>query len=155
MADTFSYIDEATDFEPSEAYSHLRAQCPLHRVTDHEPPFFVVSRFSDVVGVLKQPDLWENRDGPGVFYQEAGVLGSADNPDHARHRRILQPAFLPTAIARLEPKRHGRGRRAVRPHPARRRGRLRRAVRGTVPGHRHRRAARRRPRTRTTSTTGA
>ena len=40
-----------------------------------------------LVGVLKQPELWSNRDGPGVFYQEAGVLGSTDDPDHARHRR--------------------------------------------------------------------
>ena len=48
--------------------------------------------------------LWGNGDGPGVFYQESGVLGSADNPDHARHRRVLQSAFLPTAIGRLEPR---------------------------------------------------
>ena len=104
MADTFSYMDEAKGFEPAEAFAHLRSECPLHRVETHEPPFYVVSRFSDVVGVLKQPDLWGNRDGPGVFYQEAGVLGSSDNPDHARHRRVLQSAFLPTAIGRLEPR---------------------------------------------------
>ena len=104
MADTFAYLTGATDFEPTQAYEHLREQCPLYHVTDHQPPFYVVSRFDDVVSVLKQPTLWENHHGPGVFYQEAGVLGSADNPDHARHRRVLQPAFLPTAIARLEPK---------------------------------------------------
>ena len=104
MADTFAYLTGATDFEPTTAYEHLREQCPLYHVTDHQPPFYVVSRFEDVVSVLKQPTLWENHHGPGVFYQEAGVLGSADNPDHARHRRVLQPAFLPTAIARLEPK---------------------------------------------------
>ena len=54
--------------------------------------------------MLKQPALWGNRDGPGVFYQETGVLGSTDDPDHARHRRTLRSAFLPTAIARLEPR---------------------------------------------------
>ena len=32
------------------------------------------------------------------------MLGSTDDPDHARHRRTLRPAFLPTAIARLEPR---------------------------------------------------
>jgi cytochrome P450 len=105
MADTFSYMDEAKGFEPSEAFAHLRSEaCPVHRVTEHDPPFYVLSRFNEVVSVLKQPDLWGNRDGPGVFYQEAGVLGSTDNPDHARHRRVLQPAFLPTAIGRLEPR---------------------------------------------------
>ena len=71
---------------------------------EHDPPFYVLSRFRDVVEVLKQPAVWGNRDGPGVFYQEAGVLGSTDDPDHARHRRVLRAAFLPTAIARLEPR---------------------------------------------------
>jgi cytochrome P450 len=104
VTDTFSYPDEAKSFEPTDAYRHLREQCPLHHEADHEPPFYVVSRFADVVGVLKQPDLWGNRHGPGVFYQQAGVLGSADNPDHARHRRVLQSAFLPTAIGRMEEK---------------------------------------------------
>ena len=32
------------------------------------------------------------------------MLGSTDDPDHARHRRVLRSAFLPTAIARLEPR---------------------------------------------------
>jgi cytochrome P450 len=104
VTETFSYPEEAKDFEPSEAFRHLREQCPLHHETAHEPSFYVLSRFDDVVGVLKQPDQWGNRHGPGVFYQQAGVLGSADNPDHARHRRVLQSAFLPTAIGRMEDK---------------------------------------------------
>ncbi len=104
ISDTFSYEEQAKAFEPADAYRYLREHCPLHREEGHEPPYYVLSRFEDVVAVLKQPDLWGNRDGPGVFYQEAGVLGSADNPDHARHRRVLQSAFLPTAIARLEPR---------------------------------------------------
>ena len=98
MADTFSYLDEAKDFEPSEAFAHLRSECPLHRVEQHDPPFYVLSRFSDVVGVLKQPDLWGNRDGPGVFYQEAG-----------RPRFFGQPRPRPAppgAAARLPPHRH-------------------------------------------------
>jgi cytochrome P450 len=31
------------------------------------------------------------------------VLGSADEPDHGRHRRVLRDSFTVTAIARLEP----------------------------------------------------
>ena len=104
MADTYSHLTRAIEFEPSGAFQHLRERCPLHHEVDHDPPFYVLSRFRDVVEVLKQPDLWGNGDGPGVFYQESGVLGSADNPDHARQRRVLQSAFLPTAIARLEPR---------------------------------------------------
>ena len=105
MADTFAYLTGATDFEPTAAYEHLREQCPLYHETDHDPPFYVLSRFDDVVNVLKQPTLWEQPPtGRASSTRSPGVLGSADNPDHARHRRILQPAFLPTAIARLEPR---------------------------------------------------
>jgi len=100
----YSHVDSAHDFEPFAGYAALRERCPLHLEADHDPPFYVLSRFRDVVGVLKQPELWGNRDGPGVFYQEAGVLGSTDDPDHARHRRTLRSAFLPSAIARLEPR---------------------------------------------------
>jgi cytochrome P450 len=104
VTDSYSHQRQAVAFEPADAYRQLREQCPLHHEVDHDPPFYVLSRFEDVVKVLKQPDLWNNKDGPGVFYQETGVLGSTDNPDHARHRRVLQGAFLPTAINRLEPK---------------------------------------------------
>jgi cytochrome P450 len=90
-------------FEPTERYEELRSECPLHKVADHDPPFYVLSRFDDILDVLKQPDLWGNREGPGVFYQENGVLGTTDEPDHTRHRHVLRPAFLPTAIQRLRP----------------------------------------------------
>ena len=104
MTTEYSHAASAHTFEPFEGYAKLRDRCPLHAETDHDPPFYVLSRFRDIVEVLKQPGMWGNRDGPGVFYQEAGVLGSTDDPDHLRHRRVLRSAFLPTAIARLEPR---------------------------------------------------
>jgi cytochrome P450 len=96
-------VDAARRFEPTEHYAEWRQGCPLHHEVDHEPPFYVVTRFSDVLDVLKHPELWSNRDGPGVQYHEPGVLGSADDPDHGRHRRVLRTSFVPTAIKRLEP----------------------------------------------------
>jgi cytochrome P450 len=104
MSVEYSHLEAAHAFEPFDGYAGLRERCPLHAEVDHDPSFYVLTRFDDIVGVLKQPGLWGNRDGPGVFYQEAGVLGSTDDPDHARHRRTLRSAFLPTAIARLEPR---------------------------------------------------
>jgi cytochrome P450 len=95
----YSHVESAHVFEPFDDYAELRRHCPLHAELDHDPPFHVLTRFSDIVGVLKQPELWGNRDGPGVFHQEAGVLGSADDPDHARHRRTLRSAFVPATIA--------------------------------------------------------
>ncbi len=99
----YSHVDQAAEFEPTDAYARLREQCPVHHETAHDPPFYVLSRYADVQCALKAPGRWGNTDGPGVFYQEGGVLGSADDPDHARQRRILRPAFLPVAISALAP----------------------------------------------------
>jgi cytochrome P450 len=99
----YSHLAQATAFEPTEGYKLLRDECPVYREDAHDPPFYVLSRFDDVRGAAKQPKLWGNKDGPGVFFQEWGVLGSADDPDHARQRRVLRDAFVPTAIERLRP----------------------------------------------------
>jgi cytochrome P450 len=99
-----SHIESSMEFEPTPGYAYLREQCPVHHVADHDPPFYVVGRFEDVVDTLKRPALWGNSDGPGVFYQRGGVLGSADDPDHARHREVLRRSFVPTNINKLEPR---------------------------------------------------
>ena len=96
-------VDAARRFEPTQHYAGWRTACPVHHERDHEPPFYVLSRFEDVVDVLKHPELWNNRDGPGVQYQKPGALGSADDPDHGRHRQVLRASFFPTVIARQEP----------------------------------------------------
>ena len=96
-------VDAARRFEPTEHYAAWRADCPVHHERDHDPPFYVLTTFDDVVAVLKQPGLWNNRDGPGVLYQNPGVLGSADDPDHGRHRQVLRTSFVPTVINRQEP----------------------------------------------------
>ena len=103
MTEPYSHLAQAHAFEPTDGYRYLREQCPVYREDAHDPPFYVLSRFDDVRTVVKQPDVWGNRDGAGVFYQESGVLGTTDDPDHARHRRVLRDAFVPTAIARLQP----------------------------------------------------
>jgi cytochrome P450 len=104
MCEQYSHTVQAREFEPFEAFQYLRERCPLHREDDHDPPFFVLSRYDDIVEVIKQPHVWGNGDGPGIFFQEGGVLGAADDPDHVRHRRLLRRAFLPTAISKLEPR---------------------------------------------------
>ncbi len=97
----YSHVAQAAVFEPTDSYADLRERCPVHHEADHDPPFYVLSRYADVQQALKCPGQWGNTDGPGVFYQDGGVLGSADDPDHARQRRILRPAFLPVAISAM------------------------------------------------------
>ncbi len=104
VAPPYRHVERAREFEPTAAYVEMREQCPVHFEADHDPPFYVVSRFADVVAAALQPTTFLNRFGPGVFFQDAGALGTTDDPDHARHRRVLRSAFLPTVIERLEPR---------------------------------------------------
>ncbi len=90
--------------DPTPVYARMRSECPVLHRADLDPPFYVVSRHEDVADLLRDDRRWRNGEGPGVFRQQGGVLGSADDPDHARQRAALRPNFLPTAIARLEPR---------------------------------------------------
>ena len=99
---TYSHLKRANDLEPSDGHRVLREECPLHYEESSEPPFYVVSRHEDVIEILKSPSLWGNSDGPGIFYQKGGVLGSTDDPDHARQRKVLREVFLPSKMLLLE-----------------------------------------------------
>ncbi len=104
MGQPYSHVARALEFDPFDGFAYLREHCPVHHEADHDPPFFVVSRHADIEPMLRHPHQWRNGDGPGVFFQDKGVLGSADDPDHARHRSVVRRALAPTVIARLEPR---------------------------------------------------
>jgi cytochrome P450 len=101
---TYSHLEHANDLEPAAGHHHLIEHCPFHKEDTFDPPFYVVSRHEDVLSMLTDPAQWTNGDGPGVFFQEGGVLGSADDPDHRRQRKVLQDGFRPAAIASLAPR---------------------------------------------------
>lgn len=109
QSEAYSHLAHANDVEPSIGHRTLRAGCPLHVEAAHEPPFFVVSRHADVLDVLTRPKEWRNGFGVGVNAQPGGVLGTTDDPDHRRQRRVLQDAFRPVAIDRLDDEIHAVG----------------------------------------------
>ena len=73
-------VDATRRFEPTEHYAAWRDHCPVHHERDHDPPFYVLTTFDDVVAVLKQPGLWNNRDGPRSAVPEAGSVGQRRRP---------------------------------------------------------------------------
>lgn len=101
-AGPYSHLAHANDVEPSIGHRILRERCPLHVEESHDPPFHVVSRHADVFDVVTRPKEWCNGFGVGVNAQPGGVLGTTDDPDHRRQRRVLQDAFRPVSIARLD-----------------------------------------------------
>ncbi len=102
----YSHLEHANDMEPSVGHAHLREECPFHTEASHDPSFHVVSRHRDVFDLLMRPQEWRNGYGVGIHAQPGGVLGTADDPDHRRQRRVLQDAFRPASIARLDDEIH-------------------------------------------------
>lgn len=97
------FLERANDLEPAPTHRRLREHCPVHAEPFDAHGFHVVSRHADVLSVLLAPEVWGNRDGPGVQFQPGGVLGSADDPDHRRQRKVLQHGFRPAVIDALAP----------------------------------------------------
>jgi cytochrome P450 len=98
----YSHLARANDLEPAHGHRLVRERCTVHTEVSHDPPFHVIGRHADVFDVLLRPDEWRNGFGVGVYEQIGGVLGTADDPDHRRQRRVLQDAFRPSAIAALD-----------------------------------------------------
>jgi len=120
-ASTFRYdpLDPQVLNDPYPAYAHLRRHAPVYRVPDHG--FFVVSRYADVMNVLRQPDLFSSaamgaavtrpsqftpdRDQPEPADPEEVVsIVGADGARHTRLRNVVNRGFTPGRIAALGPR---------------------------------------------------
>ncbi|MEZ5255881.1 MAG: cytochrome P450 [Ilumatobacteraceae bacterium] len=89
--------------DPALGYGPLFDGCPVARVEDQEIPYYLVSRYGDVMDLLRRVEVWSSAQGAGIDYQAIGVLGSADRPVHTTHRRAVGPAFTPPLMAAMEP----------------------------------------------------
>lgn len=111
----FDPLDPRIIEDPYPSYAELRRRPPTY-LPDHD--LWLVSRYADVVSVMRQPELFSSRLGmaddldrsrtrTGVSYRigTAGVrvLIATDPPDHQKIRRLVAPAFSPAAIRRLLP----------------------------------------------------
>jgi len=91
--------------DPFPAFRRLRAEAPVHW---HDTPgFWAITRYDDVMGVSRDP---------ATFCSSRGVLLSdigrpmlpresiifIDPPDHAKYRKLVQPAFSPGRMRSLE-----------------------------------------------------
>ena len=103
---------------PYPYYSVLRQHAPVHWI---EPfGFWVVSRYDDVLNVLKSPELFSSQAiravllGGGVAgsdllgkdsrFRNADIVISSDPPVHTRLRNLVNRGFTPRRISALEPR---------------------------------------------------
>jgi cytochrome P450 len=102
---TFDPFDEATRRDPFPLYARARRDHPVHA---HEGlPVLSIFRHADVQGVLKDPATWSNvfPPPPGMTAEDLlpSMLGM-DPPGHTRLRGLVNQAFTPRMVQRLEPR---------------------------------------------------
>lgn len=103
---------------PYPLYQSLRREAPVNFVAkSYVGPAWLVTRYEDVVAVLKDPRFSSDRrnlsDGgdrldrwwtPKIFRAFSDSMVLVDDPDHWRLRNLVHKAFTPQMIRRLEPR---------------------------------------------------
>lgn len=86
--------------DPGLSARRLHAGPRVRYYQRFDPPFYILSRYDDVEAVLRDPESFVSGQGQGPnFAPPSGVV--SDPPDHTFFRDLVQPAFVPRAIAPL------------------------------------------------------
>jgi len=114
-------LDPVVVADPYPFYAQLRAEAPVHLLEDG---LWAVSRYDDVLAVLRDPttfssalgmgDLLKGGASPrmrrlrpdrfGIDLASLRILIATDPPDHTKLRRLAGKAFTPREVAALEPR---------------------------------------------------
>jgi cytochrome P450 len=87
--------------DPFPAYRDLRERCPVHHNERFTPPFFTLSRYSDVRQALVDHDTWSIRYGQSPQYTRPAALVN-DPPEHTAYRALFARAFTPRTVKTIE-----------------------------------------------------
>ncbi len=110
MSEPFAFdpVDEATRRNPFPTYQRARREVPVY---PHPGlPVTSVFRYGEVQGILRDPRTWSSA---GLLRGALATSADAEMPppmmlqdgaDHARLRSLVNQAFTPRIVARLEPR---------------------------------------------------
>ncbi|MGH3977854.1 MAG: cytochrome P450 [Pseudonocardiaceae bacterium] len=101
--------------ERGDAFARLRAEHPVAFFDEPElpfasrgPGFYAVTRWDDVVGASRRPDIFRSGSGstgivdlPAELLEFFGSMINMDDPRHGRLRRIVSRGFTPRRVAGL------------------------------------------------------
>jgi cytochrome P450 len=96
-------FDPVVHDDPDRWYDALREQCPVHHHGERD--FYTLTRTADIARVLQHPEDWSSRFRNGLTYRAPSgdpMLLDADPPTHTWQRRLLQKAWTPRYIRRLQ-----------------------------------------------------
>ena len=113
LVSSYNPMAPETVENPFEFYRALREQAPVYDVPGL--PLFIVSRYEDVLQVVRNPTLFSSRSGPAAKapstevtailrggYVPVDTLLTNDPPAHARYRALVNHAFTPRRVAGLD-----------------------------------------------------
>jgi cytochrome P450 len=91
--------------DPFPHYARLRAEAPV--AWNATTGFWALARYDDVMAVSTDPATFCS--GGGVLTMEIGIdypspptMLHTDPPEHTRYRKLVQPAFAPSVMRRME-----------------------------------------------------
>jgi cytochrome P450 len=89
--------------DPIGAYEHLHERGRM-LFSPLNGGFWFLTNYADIHEALQRPDLWSSKY-TSVPARDSRLLPlSLDAPDHAKYRRLINPAFAPGRMAELEGK---------------------------------------------------
>ena len=84
---------------PYATYGRLRSQEPVTLVDLPLAPGYVVTRYADVLAVLKDASLYSSAaNAKGIGLVMGKTILEMDGKEHTRHRNIVSMAFVPKAL---------------------------------------------------------
>ncbi|ARN75275.1 cytochrome P450 [Oceanicoccus sagamiensis] len=96
----FMHVDPYPTYKKLRQYHSI---CPLE-----QEGMLAISRYDDIVSILKQPDIFSSTDLAAAFETEwmpeaanpeEYILALEDKPEHTYHRRLVSKDFAYTAVA--------------------------------------------------------
>ena len=94
-------IPQAVCDDPHPVYRELREHHPLYYCEPRD--LWVISRYADVLEVIKDPDTWSSAQGvvPSGYAPEDHPVIVIDPPDHTPMRKAVMRAFTPRRVEAL------------------------------------------------------
>jgi cytochrome P450 len=108
----FNPLDPGTRHAPWALYERGRREHPVLAHAGLPLPVYSVFRYADVQEILRDPETWSNFFPLRGELAERGEIGEArppsmlgtDPPEHTRLRSLVNKAFTPRIVQRLEPR---------------------------------------------------